>query len=170
MTALFGGVMEIVACWNCGTKNRVDERAAARSTPVCGKCGGPLGAGAAGTSTGGDTRRESAAGKPESVTDATFEASVLGARGVPVLVDFWAEWCGPCRMLAPHLDKVAAEQGEKLRVVKLNVDENPSMLQRFGIRGIPTMILFKGGEPVETLVGFMPKMQLLNKIQGHLDG
>ncbi len=89
------------------------------------------------------------------VTDTTFESEVLNSP-TPVLVDFWAEWCQPCRMLAPHLDKVAAEQGEKLKVVKLNVDENPRMMQQFQIRGIPTLILFKEGQPVETIVGFKP--------------
>ncbi|MDP8909350.1 MAG: thioredoxin [Chloroflexota bacterium] len=89
------------------------------------------------------------------VTDTTFESEVLNSP-TPVLVDFWAEWCQPCRMLAPHLDKVAAEQGDKLKVVKLNVDENPRMMQQFQIRGIPTLILFKEGQPVETIVGFKP--------------
>ena len=105
---------------------------------------------------------------PVAVTDSTFETEVVQST-TPVLVDFWAEWCGPCKMIAPVLDQIASEQADKLKIVKLNVDENPSILQRFGIRGIPTMILFKGGQPVEMLVGFMPKMQLLKKIQGHLD-
>ena len=87
------------------------------------------------------------------VTDSTFESEVLNS-STPVLVDFWAEWCQPCRMLAPHLDKVAAEQGDKLKVVKLNVDENQQTMRQFQIRGIPTLILFKEGQPVETIVGF----------------
>ena len=104
---------------------------------------------------------------PVAVTDDTFESEVTQSP-TPVLVDFWAEWCGPCKMVAPVLDQIAGEQEGKLKIVKLNVDENPSMMQKFGIRGIPTMILFKDGQPVETLVGFMPKPQILNKLQPHI--
>ena len=104
---------------------------------------------------------------PVAVTDDTFESEVAQSP-TPVLVDFWAEWCGPCKMVAPVLDQIAGEQEGKLKIVKLNVDENPSMMQKFGIRGIPTMILFKDGQPVETLVGFMPKPQILNKLQPHI--
>ena len=100
------------------------------------------------------------------VTDSTFESEVLNSP-TPVLVDFWAEWCQPCRMLAPHLDKVAAEQGEKLKVVKLNVDENPKMMQQFHIRGIPTLILFKEGQPVETIVGFKPAKDISEIVGRH---
>ena len=100
------------------------------------------------------------------VTDSTFESEVLNSP-TPVLVDFWAEWCQPCRMLAPHLDKVAAEQGEKLKVVKLNVDENPRMMQQFQIRGIPTLILFKEGQPVETIVGFKPAKDISEIVGRH---
>lgn len=100
------------------------------------------------------------------VTDTTFESEVLNS-STPVLVDFWAEWCQPCRMLAPHLDKVAAEQGEKLKVVKLNVDENPRMMQQFQIRGIPTLILFKEGQPVETIVGFKPAKDISEIVSRH---
>ena len=102
------------------------------------------------------------------VTDSTFESEVLNSP-TPVLVDFWAEWCQPCRMLAPHLDKVAAEKGEKLKVVKLNVDENPKMMQQFQIRGIPTLMLFKEGQPVETIVGFKPAKDI-NEIVGRHTG
>ena len=104
---------------------------------------------------------------PVAVTDSTFDDEVIQSP-TPVLVDFWAEWCGPCKMVAPVLDQIAGEQEGKLKIVKLNVDENPNMMQKFGIRGIPTMILFKGGQPVETLVGFMPKPQILNKLQPHI--
>ena len=100
------------------------------------------------------------------VTDAEFEQAVSSE--TPVLVDFWAEWCGPCRMVAPVLEQIAAEQGERLKIVKLNVDENTSTPQKFGITGIPTMILFKNGEPVERIVGFMPKPQLMNRLTPHL--
>ncbi len=100
------------------------------------------------------------------VTDTTFETEVLNS-STPVLVDFWAEWCQPCKMLAPHLDKVAEEQGEKLKVVKLNVDENPRMMQHFGIRGIPTLMLFKDGKAVETIVGFKPAKDISEIVGRH---
>jgi thioredoxin 1 len=104
---------------------------------------------------------------PVAVSDETFEREVVESP-TPVLVDFWAEWCGPCKMITPVLEQIAEEQDAKLKIVKLNVDENPSMLQKFGIRGIPTMILFKGGEPVETIVGFMPKPALMGKLEKHI--
>lgn len=104
---------------------------------------------------------------PVAVTDSTFDNEVVQSP-TPVLVDFWAAWCGPCKMVAPVLEQIADEQGDKLKIVKLNVDENPSMMQKFGIRGIPTMILFKGGQPVETIVGFVPKMSILGKLQPHI--
>ena len=93
------------------------------------------------------------------VTDATFDAEVLGADG-PVLVDFWAEWGGPCRQVAPVLDAIAEEQVGKLTVVKLNVDDNPEITARFGITGIPALKVFKGGAEVLSLVGARPKAAL----------
>lgn len=99
------------------------------------------------------------------ITDQSFETDVLGA-SVPVLVDFWAEWCGPCRALGPKLEEIAGELKDKVRIVKLNVDENPSVPARFGVRGIPTMILFKDGKEVDQIVGNHPKeniVALLNK-------
>jgi thioredoxin 1 len=104
---------------------------------------------------------------PVAVMDGTFEAEVVQS-DTPVLVDFWAEWCHPCKMIAPVLEQIADEQGGKLKIVKLNVDENRATMEKFGIRGIPTLILFKGGQPVETIVGFLPKMALLSKIQKHI--
>ena len=100
------------------------------------------------------------------ISDAAFQDEIKG--DTPVLVDFWAEWCGPCRMVAPVLEQIAAEQTGKLKIVKLNVDENQQTPAEFGVTGIPTMILFKDGEMVERIVGFMPKPQLMKKLAPHL--
>lgn len=100
------------------------------------------------------------------VTDQSFEKDVLGS-GVPVLVDFWAEWCGPCRALGPKLEEIAAELKDKVRIVKLNVDENPGMPAKYGVRGIPTMILFKDGKEVDQIVGNHPKENILALLQKH---
>ena len=102
-------------------------------------------------------------------TDATFEADVLKSSN-PVLVDYWAEWCGPCKMIAPILDEVATSYAGKLQVAKMNVDENRDIPAKFGIRGIPTLMIFKGGELVATKVGAMTKSQLTAFIDQQMVG
>lgn len=101
------------------------------------------------------------------VTDATFSTDVLQAQG-PVLIDFWAEWCGPCKMLAPILDQIAEEYAGRLKVVKLNIDENPGTPANFGVRGIPTLMIFKNGNLEATKVGALSKSQLAAFIDSHL--
>ena len=97
------------------------------------------------------------------LTEATFDEVVNGA-SAPVVVDFWAEWCGPCKMIAPILDEIANEQGDSVKITKLNVDENPSIAQRFGVMSIPTLLVFRNGEVDKRIVGAKGKMQLLEEI------
>jgi thioredoxin 1 len=103
----------------------------------------------------------------KTVTDASFDEDVINASG-PVLVDFWAEWCGPCRMIAPALEEISNEMGEKVTVAKLNIDDNPDAPSKYGVRGIPTMILFKNGQPAATKVGAAPKSALQSWLEGQL--
>ena len=105
--------------------------------------------------------------KPLHVTDRTFDAEVLTSE-IPVLTDFWAEWCSPCKMVAPILDEIAEEYDGELKIAKLDVDENSHTARRYGVKSIPTLILFTHGQPVERLVGAMPKEQLLSRIRPHL--
>jgi len=104
----------------------------------------------------------------KTVTDQNFATDVLGA-AEPVLVDFWAEWCGPCRMIAPALEEISAELGDKVTVVKLNIDENPDTPSRYGVRGIPTMLLFKDGQPVAQKVGAAPRSQIQQWLEAELN-
>jgi thioredoxin 1 len=106
-------------------------------------------------------------GKPVPVNDATFDQEVLKADKV-VLVDFWATWCGPCRMVAPVLEEIAADYPETITIAKLDVDENPATARDFQVMSIPTLILFKGGEPVKQIVGAKPKAALLADLQDYL--
>jgi thioredoxin 1 len=101
----------------------------------------------------------------KTVTDDSFDADVLKADG-PVLVDFWAEWCGPCRQIAPALEDIANDMAGKLTVAKVNIDENPMSPSKYGVRGIPTMIMFKNGEIAATKVGALPKSKLVEWVQG----
>ena len=99
------------------------------------------------------------------ITDSSFHADVISASG-PVVVDFWAEWCGPCKMIGPSLEELSEELGEQVTIAKLNIDENPEAPGRYGVRGIPTMILFKDGQPAATKIGAEPK----SRIQAWLEG
>ena len=101
------------------------------------------------------------------ITDSSFHDDVI-ASGQPVLVDFWAEWCGPCRMIGPALEEIAVELGDKVTIAKINIDENPDAPARYGVRGIPTMILFKNGSPAATKVGAAPKSALKGWLEGEL--
>ncbi|MDQ1683572.1 MAG: thioredoxin 1 [Frankiaceae bacterium] len=103
----------------------------------------------------------------KTVTDSTFDAEVLGS-DKPVLVDFWAEWCGPCKMVAPVLEEIAAENADKIIVAKVNIDENPEIARRYQIMSIPTMSVFTGGEVVKSIVGAKPKAALLRDLEGIL--
>lgn len=104
---------------------------------------------------------------PVDVTDSTFEQVVVESE-TPVLVDFWAEWCGPCKMIAPVLNEIANDLDGKLVIGKLDIDHNQDTAMAFGVMSIPTLLLFKGGEPVDRIVGFQPKAQLMARLQSHL--
>ena len=98
------------------------------------------------------------------VTDDSFDADVLGS-SEPVLVDFWAEWCGPCKQIGPSLEEISTEMGNKLTVAKVNIDDNPNTPTKYGVRGIPTLMVFKGGEVAATKVGALPKSQLADWVE-----
>ena len=149
--------MQVVACSKCGAQNRVEEVRLANSEAKCGRCGEKLSASAGAQNS-----------KPLIVTDQTFEREVLQARGQPVLVDCWAPWCGPCRMIAPIIDELAAESAGRYRIAKLNVDENPQTASRLNIASIPTMLIFKDGKLLELLIGAKPKQAIAERLQAAL--
>jgi thioredoxin 2 len=139
-------VSEVVACPHCGAKNRVGNPPSG-TVPRCGKCKADL---------------------PWLVvgSDATFANDVEAP--TLVLVDMWAPWCGPCRMVAPVLEELASELAGKLKVVKVNVDENPQVASRYRIQSIPTLMLFRGGQLVDTVIGALPKPALAQRLAPHL--
>lgn len=141
--------MKVVTCAKCEAKNRVDETRLSNNEAKCGRCGAQL------ESTG-----NGATGKPFVVTDASFQQEVLQAAGPPLLVDFWAPWCGPCRIVGPIMDQLAAESGGRYRIAKLNVDENPMTASRYQIASIPTMLIFKDGAIIDRIVGAQPKQAI----------
>ena len=164
--------MTIVACAKCGARNRVDERVTVvGKQPVCGRCGATL------AGEGGDSsaNRAGAQGggtfetKPLNVTDATFAREVVEASSArPVLLDCWADWCGPCRIVAPVLDQLAAESSGRYRVAKLDVDANPRTSASLRIQSIPTLFIYKNGQQVERLVGAQPKHVIAARLAAHL--
>jgi thioredoxin 2 len=141
----------ILPCPKCGAKNRVPAARAA-DQPRCGRCHTALSA------------RE--VGHPVTVTDRTFNAEVEQA-ALPVLVDFWAPWCGPCRAVAPMLEQLAGERGGRLKIAKVNVDENPALSARFSVRSIPTLALFRGGALIDEIRGAVPKATLEARLAQH---
>lgn len=152
--------MPVIACRKCGTKNRVDPRQAAEQIAKCGKCGTHLDLSKAEDST--------AETKPLIVTDARFQQDVIEAGDKPVLLDAWAPWCGPCRIVGPIMEQLAAESNGRYRIAKLNVDENPITAAQFQIQSIPTMLIFKNGKLVDRLVGAQPKPAIAARLLAHV--
>jgi len=141
----------VIRCPACGVANRVPRDKIDKGLePVCGRCKTSL--------------PVSIETRPVTVTDATFSAEVERSP-VPVLVDAWAAWCGPCKMIAPIIDELAAEMAGRVRVAKLNVDENPMTAARFNLRSIPTLLLFKGGREADRIVGVQPKSEISRRLE-----
>lgn len=138
----------IIQCPKCGANNRVpEEKIRAGLAPVCGRCKSPLAASA----------------HPVIVTDANF-AEEVERSPLPVLLDMWAPWCGPCRMIAPVIEQIAIELAGRVKVAKLNTDENPMTGSRFNVRSIPTLLVLKDGKEIDRLVGAMPKQEILRRL------
>ena len=140
----------IIRCTNCGTKNRIPE-SRLNDRPVCGRCHSPL-------------QKVRVHDSPVIVSDETFNDEIISSP-VPVLLDCWAPWCGPCRMVGPIIDQLAKEFTGKIKFAKLNVDENPATSTKYNIMSIPTMILFKDGKVVNLLVGALPKAEIENHLR-----
>lgn len=143
----------LIRCPSCGATNRVRMGAASGKRVICGRCKTPLPESAAAS----DSR-------PMIVTDARF-ADDIARSPLPVLLDLWAEWCGPCHMVAPTMEKLAAELAGRVRVAKLNIDENPRTTAQFGVQSIPTLLILKDGQEVDRLIGVQPKEEILRRLQ-----
>ena len=140
---------QLIRCPSCGATNRVPlEKIAQRLKPICGRCKTPL----------------SAEAKPVTITDATFAAEVERSP-MPVLLDMWAPWCGPCHMVAPVIEELAAEMAGRVRVAKLNVDENPATAARFRVQSIPTLLVLREGREIDRIVGLQPKAVIVERLQ-----
>ena len=140
---------QLIRCAACGATNRVpQEKIEQGLKPVCGRCKASL----------------SVDGKPVTVTDANFSVEIEGSP-LPVLLDMWAPWCGPCRMIAPVLEELAAEMAGRVRVAKLNVDENPVTAAHFNVRSIPTLLVLKAGREIDRIVGVQPKSEIVRRLE-----
>jgi thioredoxin 2 len=140
---------QLIRCPACGANNRVDPlKIAQGNEPVCGRCKRPL----------------PISLKPVTVTDATFVGEVERSQ-LPVLLDMWAPWCGPCRMIAPVLEELATEMAGRVKIAKLNVDENQVTASRFNVRSIPTLLVLKSGKEVDRLVGVLPKQEIMRRLE-----
>jgi len=140
---------QLIRCPSCGATNRVPlEKIAQGFQPVCGRCKTPLPVG----------------NQPVTVTDANF-ATEVERSPLPVLLDMWAPWCGPCRMVGPFVEELAKEMAGRVRVAKLNVDENPATAARFNVQSIPTLLVLKNGREVERIVGAQPKAAIVQRLQ-----
>jgi thioredoxin 2 len=140
---------ELISCSACGASNRVPRSKLNQGLqPVCGKCKTPL----------------LVSSKPLNVTDATFAAEVESS-ALPVLVDMWAPWCGPCRTIAPWIEELATEMAGRLRVTKMNIDENPATAARFKVQSIPTLLVLKNGREIDRIVGAQPKTEIARRLE-----
>jgi thioredoxin 2 len=145
--------VQMIRCPACGATNRVPrEKIEQGLEPICGRCKAALPLG------------EKVAGKPITVTDATF-AGEIERSPLPVLLDMWAPWCGPCHMVAPVIEQLATESAGRVRVAKLNIDENPITTRRFNVRSIPTLLVLKDGREIDRIVGVQPKSEIIRRLE-----
>jgi thioredoxin len=145
--------VQMIRCPACGATNRVPrEKIEQGLEPICGRCKAAL------------PLVEQAAGKPITVTDDTFAAEIERSP-IPVLLDMWAPWCGPCHMVAPVIEQLATEMAGRVRVAKLNIDENPITTRHFGVRSIPTLLVLKDGREINRIVGVQPKSEIIRLLE-----